>query len=92
MSHPQIREQLDAAQRSYEDLEFQQLERESRVDEERDSPEVRAPDTKVRALQASVAQHKVSSLEQPCLLHPSHPISMTVLEHSLCFRPGGNYA
>nr|XP_048296491.1 pleckstrin homology-like domain family B member 3 isoform X2 [Myodes glareolus] len=54
----QIREQLDAAQRSYEDLEFQQLERESRVDEERDSPEVRAPDTKVRALQASVAQHK----------------------------------
>ncbi|XP_041510067.1 pleckstrin homology-like domain family B member 3 isoform X1 [Microtus oregoni] len=54
----EIREQLDAAQRSYEDLEFQQLERESRVDEERDSPEVRAPDTKVRALQTSVAQHR----------------------------------
>ncbi|KAH0507163.1 Pleckstrin homology-like domain family B member 3 [Microtus ochrogaster] len=54
----EIREQLDAAQRSYEDLEFQQLERESRVDEERDSPEVQAPDTKVRALQTSVAQHR----------------------------------
>ncbi|XP_049983050.1 pleckstrin homology-like domain family B member 3 isoform X1 [Alexandromys fortis] len=54
----EIREQLDAAQRSYEDLEFQQLERESCVDEERDSPEVRAPDTKVRALQTSVAQHR----------------------------------
>ncbi|XP_076429545.1 pleckstrin homology-like domain family B member 3 isoform X2 [Peromyscus maniculatus bairdii] len=54
----QIREQLDAAQRAYEDLEFQQLERESRADEERDSPEVRAPDSKVRELQASVAQHR----------------------------------
>ncbi|KAL6083657.1 hypothetical protein STEG23_027648 [Scotinomys teguina] len=54
----EIREQLDAAQRAYEDLEFQQLERESRVDEERDSPEVRAPDSKIRELQASVAQHK----------------------------------
>ncbi|XP_051018549.1 pleckstrin homology-like domain family B member 3 [Acomys russatus] len=54
----EIREQLDAAQRTYEDLEFQQLERESRVEEERDSPEVRAPDSKVRELQASVAQHK----------------------------------
>ncbi|CAH7384526.1 pleckstrin homology-like domain family B member 3 [Phodopus roborovskii] len=54
----EIREQLDAAQRAYEDLEFQQLERESRVEEERDSPEVRAPDSKVRELQASVAQHR----------------------------------
>ncbi|XP_052569531.1 LOW QUALITY PROTEIN: pleckstrin homology-like domain family B member 3 [Peromyscus californicus insignis] len=54
----EIREQLDAAQRAYEDLEFQQLERESRADEERDSPEVRAPDSKVRELQASVAQHR----------------------------------
>ncbi|ERE60924.1 pleckstrin homology-like domain family B member 3-like protein [Cricetulus griseus] len=55
----EIREQLDAAQRAYEDLEFQQLERESRADEEqRDSPEVPAPDSKVRELQASVAQHR----------------------------------
>ncbi|XP_052025290.1 pleckstrin homology-like domain family B member 3 [Apodemus sylvaticus] len=55
----EIREQLDAAQRTYEDLEFQQLERESRVDEDRESPEVPAPDAnKVRELQASVAQHR----------------------------------
>ncbi|XP_028638375.1 pleckstrin homology-like domain family B member 3 [Grammomys surdaster] len=54
----EIREQLDAAQRTYEDLEFQQLERESRVEEERGSPEVPALDSKVRELQASVAQHK----------------------------------
>lgn len=54
----EIREQLDAAQRTYEDLEFQQLERESRVEEERESPDVPAPDSKVRELQASVAQHK----------------------------------
>ncbi|KAL1763265.1 pleckstrin-likey-like domain family B member 3, partial [Sigmodon hispidus] len=54
----EIREQLDAAQRAYEDLEFQQLERESRADEERASPEVGAPDSKVRELQASVAQHR----------------------------------
>lgn len=33
---PQMREQLDVAQRAYEDLEFQQLERESRVEEERE--------------------------------------------------------
>ena len=31
-----MREQLDMAQRAYEDLEFQQLERESRVEEERE--------------------------------------------------------
>ncbi|XP_021075489.1 pleckstrin homology-like domain family B member 3 [Mus pahari] len=54
----EIREQLDAAQRTYEDLEFQQLERESRVEEERESPAVRPPDSKVRELQASVAQHR----------------------------------
>ncbi|XP_040590376.1 pleckstrin homology-like domain family B member 3 [Mesocricetus auratus] len=52
----EIREQLDAAQRSYEDLEFQQLERESRADEE--GPGARAPDAKVRELEASVAQHR----------------------------------
>uniref|UniRef100_A0A8C6N0V8 Pleckstrin homology like domain, family B, member 3 n=1 Tax=Mus spicilegus TaxID=10103 RepID=A0A8C6N0V8_MUSSI len=54
----EIREQLDAAQRTYEDLEFQQLERESRVEEERESPAVPAPDSKVRELQSSVAQHR----------------------------------
>ncbi|XP_034340314.1 pleckstrin homology-like domain family B member 3 isoform X2 [Arvicanthis niloticus] len=54
----EIREQLDAAQRTYEDLEFQQLERESRVEEERGSPDVPALDSKVRELQASVAQHR----------------------------------
>ncbi|XP_012508675.1 PREDICTED: pleckstrin homology-like domain family B member 3 [Propithecus coquereli] len=55
----EIREQLDVAQRAYEDLEFQQLERESRQEEEdRDSPGARAPDPKVQELQASVAQHR----------------------------------
>ncbi|XP_031241529.1 pleckstrin homology-like domain family B member 3 [Mastomys coucha] len=54
----EIREQLDAAQRTYEDLEFQQLEHESRVEEERESPDVPAPNSKVRELQASVAQHR----------------------------------
>lgn len=56
-----MREQLDAAQRAYEDLEFQQLEQESRREEEdQDSPGARAGDPKVRELQASVAQHRVS--------------------------------
>ncbi|XP_036131336.1 pleckstrin homology-like domain family B member 3 [Molossus molossus] len=56
----EIREQLDAAQRAYEDLEFQQLERESRQEEEdhRDSPGAWVLDSKVQELQASVAQHK----------------------------------
>uniref|UniRef100_A0A8C0X655 PH domain-containing protein n=1 Tax=Castor canadensis TaxID=51338 RepID=A0A8C0X655_CASCN len=55
----EMREQLDVAQRAYEDLEFQQLERESwQEEEERDSPGARAPDPKVQELQASVAQHK----------------------------------
>ncbi|XP_047568064.1 pleckstrin homology-like domain family B member 3 isoform X2 [Lutra lutra] len=55
----EMREQLDVAQRAYEDLEFQQLEQESRREEEdRDSPEARALDPKVRELQASVAQHR----------------------------------
>lgn len=50
------------AQRAYEDLEFQELERESRREEEdhRDSPGVWGPDPKVQELQASVAQHRVS--------------------------------
>lgn len=55
----EVREQLDAAQRAYEDLEFQQLERESRrEEEERDSPGARAPHPRVQELQASLAQHR----------------------------------
>lgn len=54
----EMREQLDVAQRSYEDLEFQQLERESRREEDRDSPGARAQNPKVQELQASVAQHR----------------------------------
>ncbi|XP_044113171.1 pleckstrin homology-like domain family B member 3 isoform X2 [Neovison vison] len=55
----EMREQLDVAQRAYEDLEFQQLEQESRREEEdRDSTGARALDPKVRELQASVAQHR----------------------------------
>ncbi|KAG8515364.1 Pleckstrin homology-like domain family B member 3 [Galemys pyrenaicus] len=55
----EMKEQLDVAQRAYEDLEFQQLEQESRREEEdRDSPGARALDPKVQELQASVAQHK----------------------------------
>ncbi|XP_037676565.1 pleckstrin homology-like domain family B member 3 isoform X2 [Choloepus didactylus] len=55
----EMREQLDVAQRAYEDLEFQQLERESRrEDGDRDSPRARVLDPKVQELQASVAQHK----------------------------------
>ncbi|XP_059008511.1 pleckstrin homology-like domain family B member 3 isoform X1 [Mustela lutreola] len=55
----EMREQLDVAQRAYEDLEFQQLEQESRREEEdRDSTGARALDPKVQELQASVAQHR----------------------------------
>ncbi|XP_005259227.1 pleckstrin homology-like domain family B member 3 isoform X2 [Homo sapiens] len=55
----EMREQLDVAQRAYEDLEFQQLERESRQEEEdRDSPGPQVPDPKVQELQASMAQHR----------------------------------
>ncbi|XP_044614882.2 pleckstrin homology-like domain family B member 3 isoform X1 [Equus asinus] len=55
----EMREQLDVAQRAYEDLEFQQLERESRREEgDRDSPGARALDPEARELQASVAQHR----------------------------------
>nr|XP_027801611.1 pleckstrin homology-like domain family B member 3 isoform X2 [Marmota flaviventris] len=57
----EMREQLDVAQRAYEDLEFQQLERESRQEEEeRDRPGLQLPDPKVQELQASVAQHRGS--------------------------------
>ena len=69
-----MREQLDVAQHAYEDLEFQQLEQESRrEDEDRDSPGARALDPKVRELQASVAQHRVSRtrLALPPSLLPS---------------------
>lgn len=55
----ELREQLEVAQRAYEDLEFQQLERESRQEEEdQESPGAQAPDPRVQELQASVAQHK----------------------------------
>ncbi|KAM8791616.1 pleckstrin homology-like domain family B member 3 isoform 2-T2 [Rhynchonycteris naso] len=56
----EMREQLDVAQRAYEDLEFQQLERESRREEEdhQDSHGAGVLDAKVHDLQASLAQHK----------------------------------
>ncbi|XP_064149820.1 pleckstrin homology-like domain family B member 3 isoform X1 [Loxodonta africana] len=55
----EIREQLEVAQRAYEDLEFQQLERESwREEEDRDSLGARALNPKVQELQTSVAQHR----------------------------------
>ncbi|XP_026935519.1 pleckstrin homology-like domain family B member 3 isoform X4 [Sagmatias obliquidens] len=54
----QMKEQLDVAQRAYEDLEFQQLERESQWEEDWDSPRARALDPKVQELQASVVQHR----------------------------------
>lgn len=55
----ELREQLEVAQRAYEDLEFQQLERESRQEEEdQESSGAQAPDPRVRELQASVAQHR----------------------------------
>ncbi|XP_011853167.1 PREDICTED: pleckstrin homology-like domain family B member 3 [Mandrillus leucophaeus] len=61
----EMREQLDVAQRAYEDLEFQQLERESRQEEEdRDSPGPQAPDPKVQELQASMAQHRRGALQR----------------------------
>nr|XP_036868287.1 pleckstrin homology-like domain family B member 3 isoform X3 [Manis javanica] len=55
----EMREQLDMAQRAYEDLEFQQLEQESRrEDEDRDSPGAGALGPKAQELRASVAQHR----------------------------------
>ncbi|XP_007458641.1 PREDICTED: pleckstrin homology-like domain family B member 3 [Lipotes vexillifer] len=55
----EMKEQLDVAQHAYEDLEFQQLERESQWEEDWDSPKARALDPKVQELQASVVQHRV---------------------------------
>lgn len=67
------------AQRAYEDLEFQQLEQESRrEDEDRDSPGAQALDPKVQELQASVAQHRVSRVR---LALPLSPLP-SVLLHS----------
>uniref|UniRef100_A0A8C9KLA7 Pleckstrin homology like domain family B member 3 n=1 Tax=Panthera tigris altaica TaxID=74533 RepID=A0A8C9KLA7_PANTA len=61
----EMREQLDVAQHAYEDLEFQQLEQESRrEDEDRDSPGAWALDPKVRELQASVAQSLGCALQR----------------------------
>ncbi|KAM4825611.1 pleckstrin homology-like domain family B member 3 [Thomomys bottae] len=55
----EMREQLDVAQRAYEDLEFQQLEQESRQEEEdRVGPGAPVPDPRVQELQASVVQHR----------------------------------
>ncbi|TEA42840.1 hypothetical protein DBR06_SOUSAS1610379 [Sousa chinensis] len=56
----EMKEQLDVAQRAYEDLEFQQLERESQWEEDWDSPRARALDPKVQELQASVVQHRLT--------------------------------
>lgn len=59
------------AQRAYEDLEFQQLERESRREEEdpRCSPGAGVRDPKVQELQASLTQHRVSWAALACLPH-----------------------
>ncbi|XP_043855157.1 pleckstrin homology-like domain family B member 3 [Dromiciops gliroides] len=54
----EVSEQLDAAHRAYEDLEFQQLEKESSRDEEVDGPGHQGLDPKIRELQGSLAQHK----------------------------------
>uniref|UniRef100_F7B429 Pleckstrin homology like domain family B member 3 n=1 Tax=Ornithorhynchus anatinus TaxID=9258 RepID=F7B429_ORNAN len=57
----EVSEQLEAAQRGYEDLEFQQLERESRrEEEERDGAGAGARELEgqIRELEGSLAQHK----------------------------------
>ena len=73
------------AQRAYEDLEFQQLERESRQEEEdRDSPGAGAPDPKVQELQASVAQHRVS---WSGLTLPPSPLPSGSSIQGLTFQP-----
>ncbi|XP_036598863.1 pleckstrin homology-like domain family B member 3 [Trichosurus vulpecula] len=54
----EVSEQLDAAQRSYEDLEFQQLEKESSCEEEVDGPGHQGLGPKIRELQGSLAQHR----------------------------------
>ncbi|KAK2489158.1 hypothetical protein MC885_001424, partial [Smutsia gigantea] len=58
-SYSQMREQLDVAQRAYEDLEFQQLEQESRREEEdQDSPGTGSLEPKAQELRASVVRHR----------------------------------
>ncbi|XP_012862053.2 pleckstrin homology-like domain family B member 1 [Echinops telfairi] len=86
----EVRDQLEAAQRAYEDLEFQQLEQESRREEEdRDSPGARALDPKVQELQASVAQHRVSRTRSPPSPSTPHSASvpLSVLVACLCHVP-----
>ncbi|XP_072463944.1 pleckstrin homology-like domain family B member 3 isoform X3 [Notamacropus eugenii] len=58
LSSPQVSEQLDAAQRSYEDLEFQQLEKESSCEEEGDGPGHQGLGPKIQELQGNLAQHR----------------------------------
>ncbi|XP_068944991.1 pleckstrin homology-like domain family B member 3 isoform X1 [Petaurus breviceps papuanus] len=53
----EVSEQLDVAQRSYEDLEFQQLEKESSC-EEVDGPGHHGLGLQIRELQDSLAQHR----------------------------------
>ena len=83
-----MREQLDVAQHAYEDLEFQQLERESqREEEDWDSPRARALDPKVQELQASVVQHRVSRAGLALPPSPLPPVSSApffVLVSPLC--------
>ncbi|KAM9039191.1 pleckstrin homology-like domain family B member 3 isoform 1-T2 [Sarcophilus harrisii] len=54
----EVSEQLDVAQRAYEDLEFQQLEKESSREEEADGLGGQGLGPKIRELQASLAQHR----------------------------------
>ncbi|XP_072463943.1 pleckstrin homology-like domain family B member 3 isoform X2 [Notamacropus eugenii] len=54
----EVSEQLDAAQRSYEDLEFQQLEKESSCEEEGDGPGHQGLGPKIQELQGNLAQHR----------------------------------
>lgn len=82
-----MKEQLDVAQRAYEDLEFQQLERESQWEEDWDSPRARALDPKVQELQASVVQHRVSRAGLALPPSPLPSVSSApffVLMSSLC--------
>ncbi|XP_074163128.1 pleckstrin homology-like domain family B member 3 [Sminthopsis crassicaudata] len=54
----EVSEQLDVAQRAYEDLEFQQLEKESSREEEVDGLGSQGLGPKIRELQESLAQHR----------------------------------
>lgn len=56
----QTSEMLDGALRSYEDLEFQQLERESRLEEEKEAA-CQALAQDITQLQNSIRQRKVRS-------------------------------